>query len=1517
MKRRRLIALIALCTLAAIGIVVVVAGAIVMRTDIPRNFVQGLLASRINGRVYVGRISGNPLGGLTVDTFAIRDRAGELVVSTGRLSFDYDIRDLADQRLYLRHVVAEHPHVHLRDFGNGKWNYKLLAKPSTGPKVNTPGRGWGDFIVLDSVAVSDASFFLSLPWSPDASLTQRQRDSVVRHELGRTDRRVQKTAEGYARTYMWTKATGLISRARLADPDSNRFGQEIHIASLDANEFDPPFVFRNLRGRVRRLGDSAWLNVSHWDLPGSTGSASGKLVWGSERPIRYDLVVRGDSMSLSDVNWVYATLPKTGGGRMVLRISNKRNDRIMDYHLDSMDVRSTGSRLVGEMTWGVGGPVLQLRNVNMRMDPVDFALIKALNGKPFPIDWRGQIYGDIRAPGGPLDEFAVASARGEWRDTHVPGAVSRLSGSGNLDIFAPAFTAFHDFDVNVHSLDLRSIEFLFPAFPKLRGTIAGTATLDSVWTDVRFSNASITHRDGPGTPSHFTGSGRITDGSPYITYDVDLNADPLSFDMLARSFPGLTLRGLAYGPVKIKGQSPDLEVVTNLVSAAGALRFAGNIDIDSLGGYGARGVGEITNVNLATLGIKANAPKTALTGAYTIDVRGSSASSLTGTADVRLGRSTYDRITLDSLSRASVRFENGRVITNDSLIISSPMGRIAALGALGLPRGGADSIALTLVVDSVGGLRPYFNGDGTAAAADTLLGRVTLNGYALGRLDSLFLRGGIAGENLNIRGVRARRLDGTFAIADALRSPSGQINADLIDSVRVGGLVFDTLRTAITLVDTTEARFAVNGRALAGDSLTMSALGTWRLLAGATAVRMDSFALAFADSRWTLERPATLFTDSTTLRIDSLGLRNARGGSIGLAGAVPVNGAIDLRLSATRLPLSDLDRVVGQVQAPVRGFADFSGQITGTRASPVIDARTSLDSIAISDVRIGKLFGTARYSDNRGFVSADILQGDKRVLRAVADSLPLAIRWFSWDTLPGRVRASAVADSADFTLVQAWVDMISNVTGKVSGSLSLDGTWRNPNLVAGARLTDGAMRIDTLGIALSRMFGRVSYRNDTLRIDSVRVQSGGEANVAALDGKVAFRDWSPSWFDLSMRMNDFLAYDRPELATIYARTSPANPIHLRGTFLDDTLSGEVFVDQGAIYLPDPKLVGKRFSALDSAGFVLATRKKTLYELATDSLKTELTAHIGGAFKLSADYADIPLSGDLSIVPVTVTDAARRSGDYISRLAPLGTINADRGTYTLLFPPIFSKTFDVQRGGTITFDRDARWNGILNVSARYVVRKPGRPEVPIVIDVTDRLLTPRVKPRSEASFPISESDLISYIVFDEPGFFDVLGQTSATAGSQTLLSSLFTPIATSATAEFFRQRIFGRWVDQLRVESVAVDQGAQSTFTNRSLRLTGGKELVEGRVYLSLSTGLCTLNQNSAQANANFGTSLAQQLGASIEYRLRTSLTTGATWQFATEPSTQSLLCSPGYSGSLGIAPTPRQLSLSFLRFWRW
>ncbi|HCU11863.1 MAG TPA: hypothetical protein DGB72_07050, partial [Gemmatimonadetes bacterium] len=149
--------------------------------------------------------------------------------------------------------------------------------------------------------------------------------------------------------------------ARLADPDT--VGRLVRIRKASFTETDPPFKFRNVSGTALNLGDSVFIDSDHFDLPGSTGKAHGSVVWGSDLPIRYYLHIIGDSVSLSDVAWVYPTLPTTGGGKMVLDIRSERNPRFLDYILTNMDVRTTRSRLLGQMTFGTGGSVLAVKNV--------------------------------------------------------------------------------------------------------------------------------------------------------------------------------------------------------------------------------------------------------------------------------------------------------------------------------------------------------------------------------------------------------------------------------------------------------------------------------------------------------------------------------------------------------------------------------------------------------------------------------------------------------------------------------------------------------------------------------------------------------------------------------------------------------------------------------------------------------------------------------------------------------------------------------------------------------------------------------------------------------------------------------------------------------------------------------------------------------------------------------------------------------------------------------------------------
>src|SRR3954468_22273739 len=422
-----------------------------------RQLVLSMLKGRVKGRVYIGRMSGGFFNGVTIDSLEIRDDEDSLFLASGPIRVTYDARDLFDRRVLLSSLDAEHPVIHLRQHENGDWNWRRIF-PASVAKQKRNERGFGEYIVVDTAAIHDASLILTLPWHPADSLRGVKRDSAVRYELTRPDHEIRRTREGFARTWRWSQGQANLGFARIADPDT--VGRLVRIRKLSFAENDPPFNFRNVSGTALNLGDSVFVDADHFDLPGSTGRGHGSVVWGSDLPVRYYLHIIGDSVSLADVAWVYPTLPTTGGGKMELDIRSQRNPKLIDYIISNMDVRSTRSRLLGNMTFETGGEVLAVKNVDIQATPVNFDLLRTLNGKQFPYDWQGNITGTIHAPGGPLNHFRVDQSALIFEDAHVPGAVTEARGEGELDILFPAFTAFHSFNVAVATLDLRTLQYL-------------------------------------------------------------------------------------------------------------------------------------------------------------------------------------------------------------------------------------------------------------------------------------------------------------------------------------------------------------------------------------------------------------------------------------------------------------------------------------------------------------------------------------------------------------------------------------------------------------------------------------------------------------------------------------------------------------------------------------------------------------------------------------------------------------------------------------------------------------------------------------------------------------------------------------------------------------------------------------------------------------------------------------------------------------------------------------------------
>ncbi|MFL5560716.1 MAG: translocation/assembly module TamB domain-containing protein [Gemmatimonadaceae bacterium] len=1515
MSRRRFVALVSGLSLVVLGLLVGLVVVLITQTPYGRDKVRDIIVGRISpavhGRMYVGDIHGGLLGGVIIDSLEIRDPDDSLLLASGPIKLDYNPRDLVDKRVLLSNAELTRPVFYARRHANGEWNFRRTF-PGNGKKsVPIPGqRGFGDYIVADSVTIRDGRFILTMPWHPPDSLRGAKRDSAVRAALGSSEHEVRRTAEGYAKTWRWSGIDVESPYVRIADPDS--VGQLYTAGKMSFKESDPPFLFSNMKAVARVHGDSVWLDVPHWDLPGSTGSAKGKVVWGSDLPVRYAIDVAGDSISFADVAWVYPTLPTEGGGHANVRIVNDpKNLDVIEYQLTKMDVRSTKSHLTGAMTFAVGAPVLAVKNLDVTATPIDFAFIRALNGKPFPVDWQGTISGTLHAAGGPLNRFKVDAANLVFRDAHVPGAETRATAKGELDILYPAFTLFRGLDVNVSSMDLRTIQYLYPNFPRLHGTNSGTATLDSSWLDVRFANGDLTWHDGPGEPTNVTGSGRVTYGEKFMTYDMTLDAKTLSLTELAQSYPMLPVRGLVSGPARISGTTEALDVNTTLTGAAGTVAFNGRLD-SYPPGYAMRGQTTLTHLDVRTLLERADLPATDISAELDADVAGDSLSNLVGrlTTVVKPG-SVVDGVRIFS-GRARLAADAGRLHV-DSLSLETTAATVFASGGIGLDPAVRDSLRVAVFVDSLGGLRRWVAAD----AADSLGGSFSVNGTLTGSIRALDARGTIAAASLYRAGSSASAIKGTFALRDVTSAPLGDVIVG-IDSALVGGIALARMDGLVDLDGPGHGRVSLEARETSGQTARASADV---LVRGDTIeTRLDSLTLATDSSatgtRWRLTAPGRIVTSAAMIDVAPLRFEDGKGGTIAGSALLPASGPISGTLVGDKVPLRDLASFA-QLHVPLGGLASFRVALTGSRPAPLLDWTALLQQPQTASVRLDRIEANGKYADRSFGATARFYRGQQATMVAnVALPIDLALEPRPSRLLDLPLNGSVRADSADLAVLETLAPGLDVTAGRFSIAGTLGGSWARPTIEGRLAVNGGAAAIAKLGVRVKRVEVAIAMHGDSLSIDRLSAQSDdpGEKGTIGARGFIdldylhhAPGQKSNPTFGLDVEAQGFHALSARSIGDIRL-SSPG--LHLAGSTGSSTLTGTVIIDKGTIYIPE--VTRKRVIDVNDTlltEFTGAARNRALLGDAPTSVVQGLQLQnvrlvIGPEVWLRSAEAAIQLGGEVNVTKGRDPTIAALGEAAPEQLALQGTLTANRGQYRLELSPAISRTFDVTRG-RLTFAGEPEVNPALDISAVHTVRTENGQDVHVRVAIRGTLLAPELVLSSDEGLQISQTDLVSYLAFGKPSF-EVTGTGSVNYAS--LGTGLISMSAGGFAANLLQNSRLGSAIDVFSVQSGVANTDVTQSLTPReqlaNSRVTLGKQLNE-RTFIGLESGLCLLGRTSTNSSA------LDQLGLTINHRLAHGFAVSAGY----EPSASVKLCDPnGVAQQLSSQPK-HQLGLDLTRTW--
>jgi len=1262
-----------------------------------------VLNGGLDGSVSVGEVGGSFTGGLDARDVLLRGPEGKPVARIPRLQVRYRVRDLLGGRVVLGQLKLSTPVVHLVRDSTGAVNLERVLR------LDRPGSG-----------------------GPSPLIAFRDVEITGGAVTFRTDGE-SNGADGPG--WAVEQLNARLPYARLSSPLPGERSLRFEIADLQAKVSKPAVDLRGARGTVEILGDSLALDLEEARLPGTLAPVRGALTWPRDT-LLYALDVRASRLASADLQWIMPDLRAGLSGRGNATIRSQSGD-VLQVLLTNLVLTGAGG---GGALRGTLGLVLgpggrrALEGTDLVADRLDLEYVRPLLDT-LPI--AGRLTGRFRGEG-PEEQLAVEV---DWtlQDSLVPGwPRSHIVGHGTVALGGPGGLAFHDLAVREARLDMGTVRRLVPL--DLLGELDAVGTLNGPWREAEFSG-TLRHRDRSLPPTVARGVLRVDNRGDLLGLWADLSLDSLALEGLRPSYPALRAGGAFAGDVRLGGYLDSLDLETHLegpageVTAHGALFFLGS----------RRGVHwlDATFARLDLHRLDDGSPETSFQGRLRGRAVLEPAAAPRAGGELEVGASLVAGAALDSLR---ARFTLGdSVLSIDTLSLFAPRSVAWASGRLATGGGRQDTLRIAGRTDSVGVVEPLaqwlapgrFGPGARGAPEPPASGPVEVAVTIRGTLERFALRARVRTPRLRWGPLRLRNAEATGHWQSMER---GAVELDVgADSLvwgrfQVSGVEARMLGRRDSLGWFARSRWGEHAAWLAGGEMRTDSLRS--------EVVIDSLAVLLPSEVWFLARGSRFRVSDSVMSVDSTTLGSASGGAkLVLAGSAPRAGLGALAVSLERIPLADAWALAQRDPSEITGVLSGTLTLAGTARDPVMQGKTAVQDVAFRGFRAPYLDGAFEYRARRFGGEFALWRGGERVLGINLDlPVDLALRDGPPEPrLPGPLSIRVRADSVDLAFVEAMVPVARQTGGRLSADFGIGGTWTRPQLTGTVAVTDGAATFSALGVRHEGLYGRLTLGGDTIWVDSLSFRSGD--GVAAVRGFVRLAELTRPLLDLHIRARDFRMMDVRD----YLSFSASGEVALQGPVYGATLTGRGTLPSGVLYFTD--LITKQVMNLEDTRYAdiidtsLVRRAGLREEFENrflDSLRIDgLMLNMGSEVWLRSTESNFQLTGDLTVSKVA------------DRYRLDGTLETPRGTYRLPLTSRVRSDFSVTRG-QLQYFGTPDLNAVVDIDARHVVRRPDQ-NVTVNVHIGGTLYTPRLTLTSDIRPPISEPEIVSYLLFGTSSF----------------------------------------------------------------------------------------------------------------------------------------------------------------------
>lgn len=493
-------------------------------------------------------------------------------------------------------------------------------------------------------------------------------------------------------------------------------------------------------------------------------------------------------------------------------------------------------------------------------------------------------------------------------------------------------------------------------------------------------------------------------------------------------------------------------------------------------------------------------------------------------------------------------------------------------------------------------------------------------------------------------------------------------------------------------------------------------------------VTVDSLSLRARNYDWSLESPAGVSAWRDAISVRGLTVSSPSGGEVQrvrVDGTWSRSPGDSLVIVAEGVRLAEVTRFASLRQS-FGGRLDGRVAVSGSGGRTVVVGDVDADGFILDGRVLGDVRASSRLVPGSPEIalavhllpadSAAVRQDGAREYRRNEVHLVGTVRLPGPATGdPGAWNLSLDAPRVDlFFLKYIFTDSIDRVAGHLSGAGRVSGTYRRPVFDVRLSARDGRFGVPVTGVSYG-LEGEVTVDRDAIRLERVRVQDPGGGSAVA-SGRLLFNEYRFFSFDVSAGLDRLLVIDTPytDELPFYGTVRGTGTATLQGPLAAATLripDGRT-TDDSELFIPIIETAAETDDSFivfaDSTGRIpdlrqLARRPNLLARRATverrflDGLDMDINlfAPRGSIVHLVID----PLLGDVINAESTGRVQIQRSqGEF----EIFGRLEVEGGDYLFTAGEVFVRRFLIEEGGTITWESDPI-DAVLDIPAVYRTR----------------------------------------------------------------------------------------------------------------------------------------------------------------------------------------------------------------------